>query len=69
MNNIRDEKYRELLEELISVVNKIDDFTSNAFNASEKTDNFVNELCMLTRNYYLDVYIKSRRRKDGSKDY
>lgn len=36
MNNIRDKKYSELLEKLISVVNEIDDFTSNAFNASEK---------------------------------
>lgn len=63
MNNIRDKKYSELLEKLISVVNEIDDFTSNAFNASEKTDNFVNQLCQITRNYYYDVYIESRRRK------
>lgn len=58
MKNVKSKEYLDLLNELEIVVNKLDSFNFNSFNSSEYDDNFINNLCVLVRDYTHSKFIK-----------
>lgn len=47
-------KYLSKIEELIKIVNDLDKLNSEDKTATEKDNNFINHLVIITKNYYFD---------------
>lgn len=61
MKNIYDKKYKELWEKLIAIVKELDQYNSDCFNSKDIDDETINNLCILTRNYYFDNFPTHKR--------
>ena len=47
-------KYLDLMNDLIKIVDKLDKLNSADNSATEKDNNFINQLVIITKSYYFD---------------
>lgn len=47
-------KYIKLMNDLIKIVDQLNDINSHDTTATEKDNNFINHLVIITKNYYFD---------------
>lgn len=47
-------KYIKLMDDLVKIVDQLNDINSHDNTATEKDNNFINHLVIITKNYYFD---------------